>query len=1081
MKKFFIPKTSSSIFRWVVTFIFSVVLFFAVVTVAVVAVLRDREVQIPQRFASKIISQINSLSSAYFIQANRIYLSLDDSFEPEITISNVDFLYSEKEPFLSFNSLKTKFSLVDLVFGKFRVTSVSLDSANLSIIRKNNGSLDFDFGAENISETEFFDILSFLKKLDEFFVIDEMERFQHLNLFGLTAQVEDQLTGKIFTLDGARFRLKREEQALVMGFDLALLSGGEGVATIEANYKSTIGQINGEFGILLNDFSAQDIANLSPEFRWLSVLEAPISGALRGSLSKDGNLNPVNTTLQIGSGLLRPSNDIEAFAFNSARAYFSYAPGSGEINFDEIFIDSKDLKATADGFLIIEDIEDVPETFVAQLNFTDLQTGGFGLLNNRISSNSASTTFRVQLDPFDLEIAQFYVYDQNSEIGTHTDGFVSVKDDNWVVSLETRSGSADLEEVFYFWPKKHKPKVRKWVEDHFENSKLSDISMQTELESGLAPKISWSFAFFETSFTPLKGFPLVEQASGHFVSKDYATSIILEEGVIFDDIGKAIDIGGSSFFIKDSRIKPSPAKILISADGALSSMSKVLNQNPLKLLDKVQQPVNFGDAQVSGTARVEILLKSNLTSDEILYEVNGTAEKFSSNLINSEFDISDGTLDFFANKKGLEIEGNVKVNNLPVQAKFSGSMAKGEAKFLEIDLNLSEQALELLPVDMPEIKISGYAPAKIFLKFQESNKVEFELTSDLKGVELSYLPIGWIKDINSEADLNVSGALGDGFVLDDISLNSSELVLVASALRNKDESFVLNFEKLALRDVFDLQLVIKKDGSLDIIGGQLNMQEFLKLPLVKKSSKKSSPITIYLDELKLYEKQIVTRFTAALETSGKGKFSGSLNDLASFNGNIDRIDAGYSIVANSNNAGSFIRALGAAKAADGGSAQLNLRQLKDTPGLKGNLKIKNIRLRNMPALLELLDAISIVGLIDQLQGPGLVLNEIEADFVNLPDQIKFEQASAFGPSIGISLEGYYAKATNNLNMQGVLSPLYVVNAIGSIFTRKGEGLLGFNYRLKGNADRPEVLVNPLSIFSPAIFREIFRRPVPNLE
>ncbi|MDG0986065.1 MAG: hypothetical protein P8O74_01320, partial [Paracoccaceae bacterium] len=520
MRKIFIPKTSSSIFRWVVTFIFSVVLFFAVVTVAVVAVLRDREVQIPQRFASKIISQINSLSSAYFIQANRIYLSLDDSFEPEITISNVDFLYSEKEPFLSFNSLKTKFSLVDLVFGKFRVTSVSLDSANLSIIRKNNGSLDFDFGAENISETEFFDILSFLKKLDEFFVIDEMERFQHLNLFGLTAQVEDQLTGKIFTVDGARFRLKREEQALVMGFDLALLSGGEGVATIEANFKSTIGQINGEFGFLLNDFSAQDIANLSPEFRWLSVLEAPISGALRGSLNKDGKLNPVNTTLQIGSGLLKPSNDIEAVAFNSARAYFSYAPGSGEINFDEIFIDSKDLKATADGFLIIEDIEDVPETFVTQLNFTDLQTGGFGLLNNRISSNSASTTFRVQLDPFDLEIAQFYVYDQNSELGTHTDGFVSIKDDNWVVSLETRSRSADLEEVFYFWPKKHKPKVRKWVKDHFENSKLSDISMQTELESGLAPKISWSFAFFETSFTPLKGIPLVEQASGHFVSKD---------------------------------------------------------------------------------------------------------------------------------------------------------------------------------------------------------------------------------------------------------------------------------------------------------------------------------------------------------------------------------------------------------------------------------------------------------------------------------------------------------------------------------------------------------------------------------
>ena len=302
-----------------------------------------------------------------------------------------------------------------------------------------------------------------------------------------------------------------------------------------------------------------------------------------------------------------------------------------------------------------------------------------------------------------------------------------------------------------------------------------------------------------------------------------------------------------------------------------------------------------------------------------------------------------------------------------------------------------------------------------------------------------------------------------------------------SALQKQDGKFDVNFSKLALGEVFDLQLSVKPNSEIVVSGGQLNMQEFLKLPLAINSSEKSAPLSIYLDELKLYEKQIITRLTANMDAEGKGDFSGSLNDLASFGGNITKIEDGYSVQAQSNNAGAFVRALGAAKAADGGTAELSLRHLKNSQGMKGRLKIKNIRLRNMPALLELLDAISIVGLLDQLQGPGLVLNEIEADFVNLPDQIKFERASAFGPSIGISLEGYYAKATNKLNMQGVLSPLYVVNAIGSIFTRKGEGLLGFNYRLKGSADRPEVLVNPLSIFTPAIFREIFRRPVPNLE
>ena len=119
-RKFLISKTNSSIFRWVATLVFSLVLFFSVVTIAFVAVLRDREVQIPQGFASKIISEINSITSTYIIEASSVHLSLDEGFLPEIKITNVDLSISDKEPVLSFNSLTTKFSLVDLISGKFR-------------------------------------------------------------------------------------------------------------------------------------------------------------------------------------------------------------------------------------------------------------------------------------------------------------------------------------------------------------------------------------------------------------------------------------------------------------------------------------------------------------------------------------------------------------------------------------------------------------------------------------------------------------------------------------------------------------------------------------------------------------------------------------------------------------------------------------------------------------------------------------------------------------------------------------------------------------------------------------------------
>jgi hypothetical protein len=78
------------------------------------------------------------------------------------------------------------------------------------------------------------------------------------------------------------------------------------------------------------------------------------------------------------------------------------------------------------------------------------------------------------------------------------------------------------------------------------------------------------------------------------------------------------------------------------------------------------------------------------------------------------------------------------------------------------------------------------------------------------------------------------------------------------------------------------------------------------------------------------------------------------------------------------------------------------------------------------------------------------------------------------------MAGVYEFAAKRLDLQGVVSPIYLVNSIGSVLTRKVEGLFGFNYRLRGPADDPKVSVNPLSLLTPGMFREIFRRPPPEL-
>ena len=88
------------------------------------------------------------------------------------------------------------------------------------------------------------------------------------------------------------------------------------------------------------------------------------------------------------------------------------------------------------------------------------------------------------------------------------------------------------------------------------------------------------------------------------------------------------------------------------------------------------------------------------------------------------------------------------------------------------------------------------------------------------------------------------------------------------------------------------------------------------------------------------------------------------------------------------------------------------------------------------------------------------------------------EAAAIGPSIGISADGNYDIARKNLDIRGVISPVYFLNGIGSIFSRRGEGLFGFNYRVSGGTDNPRVGVNPLSILTPGMFRRMFRAAPP---
>ncbi|MEH6360896.1 MAG: hypothetical protein V7761_09205, partial [Amylibacter sp.] len=52
---------------------------------------------------------------------------------------------------------------------------------------------------------------------------------------------------------------------------------------------------------------------------------------------------------------------------------------------------------------------------------------------------------------------------------------------------------------------------------------------------------------------------------------------------------------------------------------------------------------------------------------------------------------------------------------------------------------------------------------------------------------------------------------------------------------------------------------------------------------------------------------------------------------------------------------------------------------------------------------------------------------------------------------------------------------------GKVFgRRKGEGVFSFVYKVVGPSNAPKVSVNPLSILTPGILREVFRKDIPDV-
>ena len=214
-----------------------------------------------------------------------------------------------------------------------------------------------------------------------------------------------------------------------------------------------------------------------------------------------------------------------------------------------------------------------------------------------------------------------------------------------------------------------------------------------------------------------------------------------------------------------------------------------------------------------------------------------------------------------------------------------------------------------------------------------------------------------------------------------------------------------------------------------------------------------------------------------------GSITGNIEEGKALSVTIGSADGARTIGLKSDDAGFAARALLKADYLLGGKLAFD--------GKFGNadgqalVTMSNVRLKDAPLVAQLFSLASLQGLVDVLNGEGVMFTDVHVPVRFVGARIDFPGMRATGPAMGLTARGWIAPESGELSLDGVLAPSIVgVNAvlgvlpvIGDLFvSRQGEGMFAPTYSVRGTFARSNISINPLAALTPGVLRRIFENP-----
>lgn len=1039
-------------------------------------------IEIPQ-IANIIESQITQQFENVGMSIGKASLEKRDGQATlDIVLNHVSVQTLDGENLLLIPSITTGFSLKDIFAGNISPTELDVSGASIGLRREEEGRFTIFGAGQGSWQTS---------SLDEVTNIFEntpaLQNVKKVTLQNIDIVISDLQADQLRTFEDTALSLTREDDVFEFNARLQLAKGTDQSLAL-ATVRHVLGEKESSFNLQFADLLPSTLVASFPTLQFLKSVQAPASGSFNLQLEEGSPVGDLEGVLEFGSGVLKAETADREVKFNSAKSYFSYAKDRDEITVHSVALDSDFGRLEGVGKIEVQRGPDQTVSSIKPtLRFETVVVSAQDFFENDLMFEEAYLSATLTPDPLKFDVHDFIIWDQE----THYEfkGTSIPENGRWHSAYDVRIDLLSSKRLKELWPLIAIQKTRRWVDESVDAGQIADFKGDITYSNGEA-KFAFNFALQDVESRLIKTVPYLKDGRGTGTLTHNNLTLRLDQGHVVAK-GETVDLAGSSLFIPDIKSRPANGEIEFRANGNIQSALSLLNSEKFKFLDKMGLPVTIANGVADVTGQFKLPLAKKVNPEQISFTVNAGISNLSSEGLIKDRALRSRKLDLSATKKGLSLTGPITLDGIPAEIEWKMGFNADESAgtTLSADLTLTPRLLDQWGVTFEKGFFSGSAPATLLVALEKGTQPSFKLTSTLQGAELSLSQIGWKKSKNQSVKFELSGLLGDTPSIDSFILRGKGLETVGALDLTKDGGLgTLRLTSLKVGNWIDTSATIEprknQATKITLNGGRLDIR---KLPQgTERSAGKGTELVLVLDRVQITQGISLSNFRSQLSTKSglSGEFTANVNGGARVSGIINQQEDGTQIELNSKNAGRVLRDAKLISTVYNGELVFFLKPVQANGARDGVFKISSPRVKQSNVLANLLNAASGVGLVQQLNGEGIHFTTVRGGVRLTPQGVQLREVSAVGPSLGLSLNGWYYSENKNVAFQGVVTPLYAVNGVfervfGKIAGRqRGEGLFGFSYKMSGPAEKPKVSVNPMSILTPGVFREIFRQPIP---